>query len=183
MADYYIWTGDHASLDDSGPIGDELWLTGSKLVAKPKKLAFKRTRVRPVSLPDVMSLKYGLLVLSPKAMSVMEAVGVTNLEYVPIQIQAKSGRAVDTSYCMVNIVGSVDCLDRKRATLTTFVDTDEVSWVQQYRLVDRKLSNNMPLVFRLGEFHYHSLAHASVKAACEAAKLRGASFVATKDFV
>jgi len=179
---YFVWTGDIRSIDDSIVFDDMAWLTGGKLPKKRPTLTFKRTRQKPVGLPDVISIKFGCLILSPKAMGVLDGVGATNLEYVPVRIRAKTGAAVETTHCMVNVVGRVACLDREHGDVGTFHGSDKVSHLYRYRLVDAKLPKKPLPVFRLGEFTYHTLASAEVKAACEAAKLKGSRFVATESY-
>src|SRR5262249_59683198 len=113
----------------------------------------------------------------PKAITVLEEMGVDNLEYFPVQIKHKKAKDVEKSYRVANVVGKIDCLDKKHAKFTTFPDEDEISYLSKYKIFEDKIQpkagKKPPLVFRLGEFTYHVLAHESVKKAFEKAGLSG----------
>lgn len=177
---HYVWTGDIMAIGKAPVFEDTAWLTGKKL-AEPLKLpVFPRTRLRPVALPDVISIEFGLLIISARARSVLEAAGVDNLEYMPVRIRPRRGKVMETGHCMINVVGRLDCLDRAHSDVTTFHGSDGVSSLYRYRL--RAVPAQAPHIFRLSDFRWHTLVDASVKAACEAAKLTGSRIVATEAY-
>ena len=181
VVDYYLFKADFTSVNPVGLLDGAAWRTGKQLTKKPTLPAFKRTRVSPVNLPDLMEVEFGVFLFSPKAVAVMDGLGVKNIEYVPVRILPKRGREAITTFVMVNIIGSVSCLDREHADLTTFHGTQKVSSLYRYQLLESKLSAKTPLVFRLGDFSYHALAHPSVKAAMDAAKLKGLRMTTTRE--
>jgi hypothetical protein len=162
------------------------WITGESVTNQPKVATLTGKRDSPTTLSDVIVGEFDFPVLSPKAISVLERTGVDNIEYFPIKIKNWKTGELDKSYRIANIVGLVYCLDRQHATFTTF-DDGEISALQQYRILEDKILPNgrgkkAPLIFRLGEFRYHVLAHESVKTAFEKEKITGSEFIAPEKF-
>jgi hypothetical protein len=126
-------------------------------------------------------------VLSPRAVSVLEKAGVDNLQYFPIHIKNRETGELEQSYKIVNVVGLVYCLDKKRATFTTFAhDESKISWLQQYSIFEDMIqpispSQEKPLIFRLGEFRSHVLAHESIKTTFGKQRITGSEFIPPED--
>jgi hypothetical protein len=162
------------------------WITGNSVTNQPKVATLTGKNDSPTTLSDVIVGEFNFPVLSPKAIAVLEKTGVDNIEYFPIKIKNWQTGELDKSYKIGNIVGLIDCLDKKHATFGTF-DDGEISRLQQYRIFEDKVlpqgrGKHAPLVFRLGEFRYHVLAHESVKTAFEKEKITGSEFVAPEKF-
>jgi hypothetical protein len=162
------------------------WITGKPMVKPPKVATLTGKSDSPPTPSDVIVGEFNIPVLSAKAISVLEEAGVDNIEYFPVKIKDWDTGKIDNSYKIANIIGLIDCLDREHATLRTF-DDGEVSSLRRYKLLEQKIvhsdrKKDPPLVFRLGEFRYHVLAHESVKAAFEKNGVTGSEFVPTERF-
>lgn len=191
---YFVWRSDAGLSDEflyvsKAPDGlsHGRWITGQPLLAKPSTVTLVGDSDYASALSDMILTQFELPVLSPRAVSALESLGVDNIEYFPINIKRPKVKTLETSYKIANIVGLVNCLDKKHATIETFsANPNRISWLGQYRILEDKLSGagpnkKTPLVFRLGEFPYHLLVHASVKAVFEAQKLTGAVFIPTEE--
>ena len=117
-------------------------------------------------------------------MSVLEGMGVDNIQYFPIDID--TGKGVEKSFKIANILGLINCLDRKHAKFETF-DDGELSWLERYRIHEDEIKplgkgKKPALVFRLGEFPSHILAHDSIMKAFKQNGITGAEFIPTEKF-
>lgn len=192
---YFVW-GSDAGLSDSymyaskAPNGLNFasWITGEALVKEPPVATLIGDTDSPTTLSDMILTQFELPILSPKTISVLEKLGVDNIQYFPINIKNWQTGELEKSYRIANIVGLVYCLDKKHATFNTLPeDENKISWLQQYRILEEKIpakasGKKTPLVFRLGEFPFHVLAHKSVKTAFEKERITGSQFIAPEDF-
>jgi hypothetical protein len=164
------------------------WTTGKALVKEPTIVTLTGSETSPTTLSDVILGGFHIPVLSPQAVSVLQDAGVDNIQYFPINIRNWETGELNQSYKIANIIGLVNCLDRKHATVTTFPeDKNEISWLQEYRIFEDRIAprgggKKAPLVFRLGEFRDHVLAHESVKTAFEKAGITGSKFEPPETF-
>ena len=162
------------------------WITGKPMTTPPKVVTFTGKDSSPTTLSDVILGEFNFPVLSPRAIAVLEKAGVDNIEYFPIKIKNWKTGELDESYKIGNIVGLIDCLDRKHAIVDTF-DDGRISGLQEYsifedRVLPQERGKKPPLIFRLGEFRYHVLAHESVKTAFEEEKITGSQFIPPEEF-
>ena len=187
---YFVWESNAKLAEDFLHVSDApdgldsgSWITGERLVVKPAVVTLVGDSDSPSKLSDMVLTPFQLPVLSPQAVSTLADIGVDNVEYFPINIKRPKVKAVEQSYKIGNIVGLVYCLDKSHATLRTFTrNPNKIVALRQYRILEDKVTGagpgkKPPLVFRLGEFSYHVLAHESVKSAFEKQKLTGAQFI------
>ncbi len=163
------------------------WTSGERFKVAPTPMTLVAADEKPDTLSDFALVSGRLHVYSPKLRATLAKAGVTNIEYVPITlVDAKRGVTV-SDYCVANIIGKVDCLDPAHSTVGTFSDGVGYSAVEEFTLIDARIQpvdgmSTPPQLFRLGEFRYHVIASASLKAAFERDGITGARFVATTDF-
>jgi hypothetical protein len=162
-----------------------LWKTGEEMLKPPPTYTLTWDGKSPNKLSDDVLTQARLSVWSPKAISVLEAMGVDNIQYFPIDID--TGKGVEKSFKIANILGLINCLDRKHAKIETFPDDDEILSLERYRILEDKIKpvgkrKKPPLVFRLGEFPSHVLAHESIEKAFEENGITGAEFISTEKF-
>lgn len=190
---YFVWESDAKLYDEYlyvSVVPDELtygdWITGERLLTTPRVATLVGDPHYASTLSDMVLTQFELPVLSPRAISTLESIGVDNIEYFPINIKRPKVKTVETSYKIANVIGLVYCLDKDHATFKTFAaNPDKLKILRQYRVFAEKIAaagsgKKAPLVFRLGEFSEHLLVHESVKAAFEKGKLTGAKFTATE---
>ena len=190
---YFVWSSD-AELSDSymyvskapNGLNYTAWVTGEALVKEPPVATLIGDTDSPTKLSDMILTQFELPILSPRAVSVLEKLGADNIQYFPVTIKNWQTGDLEKSYRIANIVGLVNCLDKKHATFNTFPeDENKISWLQQYRILEDKIpvkGRKTPLVFRLGEFPFHVLAHKSVKTAFEKERITGSQFIAPEEF-
>jgi hypothetical protein len=190
---YLIWRADIALTKDyfyanQVPPGlkTRAWKTGDEMLKPPPTYTLAWDGKSPTNLSDVVLTQSQLPIWSPKVVSVLEGMGVDNIQYFSIDIETGKGGAVEKSYKIPNIIGLISCLDRKHAKFETF-DDGEISWLERYRLLEDKIkplgkTKKPPLVFRLSEFPSHVLAHDSIVKAFEKNGITGSEFIPTEKF-
>lgn len=187
---YFVWQSDVALYEDfmfvsrsPDTLNEGDWIRGERLASKPKVFTLAGDSKYASALSDMVLTQFQLPVLSPRAVSTLEDLGIENVEYFPVNIKRPKAKDVEKSYKMANIVGRIDCLDKKHADFETFsANPNKLSSLRRYRILEDKIADSAasgkpPLIFRLGEFSYHALVHESVKKAFEKQKLTGAKFI------
>ena len=160
--------------------------TGEPLSAPPPLVTLIAEDEEPTAVSDMVLAPSDMLIFSPKLIACLDAEGVENIEYFPIRlVDKKTGNTFD-DYRLANIIGSIDCLDVDSSDVTPFEDGGYMS-VEQFSLLDDSIkplpgTKTNPLIFRLGEFKFHLLAHESIKAACEKNNITGVEFVPTEEY-
>ena len=190
---YFVWRNNPALSKTymyvrqfPGDLRRKDWITGKPMTSPPKVVTFIGKDSSPTTLSDVIVGEFNFPVLSPRAIAVLEKTGVDNIEYFPIKIKNWKTGELDKSYKIANIIGLIYCLDKEHSKLRTF-DDGEVKALQRYTIFEDKVlpqerGKKAPLIFRLGEFCYHVLAHESVKTAFEKEKITGSEFIAPEKF-
>jgi hypothetical protein len=192
---YFVWRSNAALSkkymyvrDDPPELDQGDWITGKPMLTKPPVMTMTGKESSPSAPSDIVLGGFNLPVLSPRAIAVLDRIGVDNLEYFSIRLRNWETGAIDQSYKIANVLGLVNCLDRNHATYNVFPDDEtKISWLQKYRILEDRIPSagrgKKPLLlFRLGEFPYHVLAHESVKAAFEGEGLTGSKFVPPEMF-
>jgi hypothetical protein len=161
------------------------WITGEKLPDPAPLLTLSAEDDRTSALSDLLLTQFNLLVCSPRLRGAFDAAGVNNIEYVPVKVEDRTTGATYEDYRIANVVGSIACLDVANSEVATF-DSGKYRSVEAFSLLEDRIQplpgmKSAPLIFRLAEFKYHVLAHESVKAACEKAKITGVKFIRTQD--
>jgi len=192
---YFVWRSDTGLADTFMHVGKRpegfkpaKWKTGRAFVKNPPVMTLVGDDESPMVLSDVILTGFNVPILSPKAVSVLEGVGVHNLQYFPVIIKNSQTGELDKSYKIINVVGLVFCLDRENSVFKTFPEDDDISWLERYSIFEDKVvstssSNDAPLLFRLGEFRYHVLVHEYIQDAFEKDGITGSEFIPPKDFV
>ena len=191
---YYVWTKD-LTLDEEfaffsdGPIDFDftLWIRGEALLAPPA-IELVGDTDSPTTLSDVLLTGFQLQVFSPRLVALLTEMGVQNIQFLPVRIVNHETGDVEVSYRIANIVGAIDCLDLNNAVYARSRSSGNILRVFKFRLFPEKIvalpgMQEPPLLFRLGEFKQHLLAHESLKQACEKAGITGLKFVPTENYV
>jgi hypothetical protein len=190
---YYVWQKDltldeeYAFFSDE-PAGFDFthWISGEPMVS-PQAIELVGDTDSPTTLSDVLLTGFQLQVFSPRLVSLLADVGIENVQYLPISIVNHETREVETSYQIANIVGAIDCLDLNNAVHARSRSSGNILRVFKFRLLPEKIvalpGRQPPLLFRLGEFKQHLLAHESVKQACQKAGITGLNFVPPEKYV
>src|SRR5436309_508005 len=106
---YFIWRSDAGLANkylyaSNAPIGLKvrLWQTGEAMLKPPATSTLIGDSDSPSTLSDMILTQFELPVLSPKARSVLEEIGVDNIEYFPIDINTGKAGALEKSYKAAN---------------------------------------------------------------------------------
>lgn len=113
----------------------------------------------PEMLPDLFVLG-GNPVASARFVHALEQAGIHNLEFYPAPIERQDETVID-GYGVLNIVGLVDCIDRRRSRYTTFAG--RIFRLQHLEL-DESLIHDQ-LIFRPMGYELLMLAHEKAAAA------------------
>src|SRR5262245_46799855 len=103
------------------------WKTGEEMLKPPATYTLTWDGKSPNKLSDVVLTQSQLQIWSPKTISVLEGIGVDNIQYFSIDIDTGKRGEVEKSYKIANILGLISCLDRKHAKFETFPDDPEIS--------------------------------------------------------
>jgi hypothetical protein len=93
-----------------------------------------------------------VLIASGRARELLLASGVSekDVELLPAFLRDKKGRVLDEPYTIVNPIGSIRCMDRKRSEFDTYTGSDEVMGVGRLFMEPDRVPEHLVL-FRLGE--------------------------------
>src|SRR4051812_26971834 len=86
--------------------------TGEQMLKPPPTYTLTSDGKSPTKLSDVVLTQSQMPVWSPKVISVLEGMGVDNIQYFPIDIDTGKGGEVEKSYKLPNIIGLINCLDK-----------------------------------------------------------------------
>lgn len=122
------------------------------------------------------------LVISAKFRSVIESVGIDNVEYYPVRIVNQVTGEVRSDYYAANIVGVVACMDKEKSQFTTLLALpDRIRSIEALHLDYQKIHQEK--LFRLAELKTSIiLAHETLKIVVENAKLRGVTFIPAEGY-
>jgi hypothetical protein len=132
-----------------GSIPDQIdplnWMSGEKL-PDPGPLKFSTSEASGNFLPDMIGSLVTLF--STNLKNAMTEFGVDNIDYFPVELTHSKTKEVHNNYWLVNILGSIECIDKENSTLVPRPSGAEPRvenfWVDPVRAGDRK-------IFRLEE--------------------------------
>lgn len=131
-------------------------------------------------VPDFINNAYRFLMVSPRVKAALEKRLAEKVEYLPFKIINHKGDEIDDTYFVVNVLGSVDCMDAKRTEGDLNPLRADEGWFAYFwelHLDPKKLPNDRR-IFRLGTSPRLILVHRALKDELEAARFTGAQFVA-----
>lgn len=190
---YYVWKQDLTLEEDFATFTNEpeafrakLWTSAEELNAPPA-FDLADDSDSPTTLSDVLLTSFPLQVFSPKLKALLRDVGVRNIQYFPVTISGRDTREDVSSYQLANVVGAIDCLDLEHSEFARSLGSGNIIRVSRFRILPDRVAwqgnDSVPLLFRLGEFKRHLLAHQSVKDACEKEGITGVKFVPPEQYV
>src|SRR5262245_27861486 len=123
---YFVWQSDVALYEDfmfvsRAPDGLNTgdWIRGEPIVTKPKTVTLVGDSNYASALSDMVLTQFHLPVLSPRAVSTLEDLGIENVQYFPVNVKRPKAKDLEKSYKIANIVGRIDCLDKNHAVFAT----------------------------------------------------------------
>ncbi len=145
----------------------------------PSDVRFMMDAAAGLVVPDFINNTYRFLMVSPRVKAAWERKLAEKVEYLPFRIINHKGDELDDTYFVVNLLGSVDCMDAKRTEGDLNPLREDEGWYSYFwelHLDSKKLPADRK-VFRLGTSPRLVLVHRSLKEEIEAAEYRGAIFV------
>jgi len=113
------------------------------------------------------------LLVSGRARKLIESMGVTNAEWLPVVVKDHSGTVVGPDYAFLNLQGSEEAIDMERADYTmNAISKDQISHIDNLVLKPGTISPQAKM-FRCKEFLRLILIREDVHAAFEQAGLTG----------
>lgn len=104
--------------------------------------------------PDFLDNILSLLMVSAKVRSLLETAGVNDVEYLPFVLLNKKGKAVSRDYCIVNLLGGVDCLNAERSEFDmSAMEPDQIANLYRLNLHLDKIPPDKKL-FRLQQMKH-----------------------------
>lgn len=166
----------------------EEWTTGRPLTRKPPVFVLATDSSEAGTFSDMILNRARIPIVSPKLQRVLQALGVTNVEYFPIELIDKARGVTRDDYVVMNVLGRVACLDVENSTVVKSRRGEHYTSVEEFRLLEDRIeplpgSNTAPLLFRLDEFEDHALAHQDVKNAFDEAGITGVDFARPENVI
>lgn len=123
-------------------------------------------------------LTYGrwAIVCSQRLRTVLEHVGVANIQWFPALIEDSISGMAHSPFWIGNVVGRVDCVDWSRARLDDLEVYFEPLWIDESKVHGLKM-------FRQAEYEHHLLVDESVRDALVNAGVSGVKFTPANGFV
>lgn len=98
-------------------------------------------------LSDFLANRNFLLVVSRRVKDVIESINTGKTEFLPVTIVNHKGRDASSEYYYVNPIGTYECLDYEKSSITYFEGTKNVIDVDKYVLSAKKVER-LPDLFR-----------------------------------
>lgn len=176
----YLWFREGP--DDDG----EQWRTGERMVPPPAAVELASENEDHLPLADMVSNHFGLHVFSPRLRATLEAMGVTQIQYVPARLVDRTSGVQHDEYRVANYLARLACLDFanshiQKGTRIPIVGVDHFALLEE-KIVAPPGSTARPRIFRLGEDDLLVIAHQSVKDACDHAGIVGIQFTPTTEY-
>jgi len=138
-------------------------------------LPFARNFPQEKALVDFQPSLESLIIISPRARQVIEALGVSNAEFLTVAMKDHKKKVVAKDYAILNLLGAEDAIDLKRSTYRmSHLDTEQIDRVEKLVLAPKKIRRGAKL-FRCATFRSLILVRSDVKQAFEEAGLKGFS--------
>lgn len=191
---YYVWKRDlklvdHFSYFKDDPVGLDIGLlrSGMKVDDNLSTCNFITNDAYPTDLSDLLLTGYELHVISPRIVEVFNSLSINNVQYFPARIKNhKTGEIID-KYNILNVMGSVDCLDLEHAEFARSRRSGNLTRLAKYKIIEENVlsasRDEPPLIFRPKEFKWHLLVGERFKEACESEGITGCEFTSTEEFV
>jgi hypothetical protein len=124
-------------------------------------------------LADFVRSSDGLVVASPRARSVFEELGISNLEYLPVSILGPAGQLAAKEYWIVNVLGAEHAVDMKRSKYRRNpMSRDQIDYVEQL-VLDRAHIDADARLFRAVTMKRRLFVREDIAQAIERAGLTG----------
>ncbi|GHG88738.1 DUF1629 domain-containing protein [Comamonas sp. JC664] len=113
------------------------------------------------------------LLVSGKARKVIESLGVSNAEWLPVTVKNQQGHVVGPDYAFLNLQGTEDAIDMGRSTYEiNHILKDQVGLIENLVLQPQRISSDAKF-FRCGTYRRLILVRDDVLTAFEDAGLTG----------
>lgn len=194
MSNYFVFMQDQSLVGEYAHFNDEpdnydfvVWTNG---VPIPRGPAFKLRTSEEYSptLSDVLLTRINLFVFSDTFRTLLEGIGVRNIEYHPVEVEFHDSGDVLETYAAANILGQISCLDESTGDIRRSRQTGDIIGLEEFTLEESKViptseMQSEALLFRLKEFPSLVLVHQRVKDAVEASEVTGFKFVEPEKYM
>jgi hypothetical protein len=154
---------------------------GTRIDADIPVFDFKMDEESQGPLLDYVWATFRGTILSSGFKSVLDQVGIDNIDYYPVRIVNEITDEIARDYYAANIIGVISCMDKEKSKYTVFpAIPDKISSIEELHLDYAKIHNER--IFRLSERIVLILVDESVKAAVTRAELKGAKFVPAENY-
>lgn len=119
-------------------------------------------------------------VFSDRLCSLLQDLGITNLEYVPLTLADPFAGTTRTGYRIANVIGVVDCIDRQASELELFDDGD-IEFIDRLVLDPARIPSGLD-IFRLAGRTTLVIVSRRLKDAIADAGMTGCVFYRPEDY-
>jgi len=133
-------------------------------------------------LTDFQDNTDDLLIISQAFADIVKSLPHGQMEFLPIKIINHRNKVASDSYYLLNIIGTVDCLDLEKSTYKqSAMDADEIFSIQNMVLLEDRIPENTS-IYRLHRMPTLFLVSEPLKNAVVEAGLTGIRFIPTDQF-
>lgn len=139
--------------------------------------------VRGHLIADVINNAFGYLIVSSRLKKLLEVYATAEIEYLPIRIQNHKGRIASDDCFIVNIIGTVDCVDMERTEGTP--DPVNEGWlmsIEELHLDTNRITPSLNL-FRINVMPSVIIVRDDLRQRMEEEGINGAEFLEMGDEV
>lgn len=105
-------------------------------------------------LPDIVPNVFNVLIVSSRIRSIFTEEAIDDIEYLPLIILDKKGRVKSDTYCVANLIGSVDCLDVANSIYKDdSLEKGQIRSIHRLNLLHQQIPQDIRL-FRLTQRRY-----------------------------
>lgn len=157
-------------------------ISRAKGFPKDASLAMSSRYKKQVALADVLAAPGHLNVVSKKFRTLVESLGATEIEFLPVTIFDHKKKAVAQEFFVLNPLRIVDCIDREKSKLDwNIIDPDLISGVHKLELDLQRIPAKAG-IFRPKHLWHRLLVERNLAAAIEK-ECSGAKFGETDKFM
>ncbi|WP_322288682.1 imm11 family protein [Aquimarina sp. 2201CG5-10] len=127
----------------------------------------------------VVAPRIGLLI-NKKVRDILDSLNINNIEYYSTRLINKSNDEIDEDYKIANIIGQIECVDKKNSELEFYAD-GEIEFIDKL-VLNLEKDKHYGHIFRLSEFLPLIVISNSLKTKIEEEKITGFKIYAPKDF-
>lgn len=148
----------------------DLFSTGTPLAPgwpADATVRFSRRFPQARALLDFQPNTLSVLIASPKVRAVLDGIGLSAAEYLPVSIRDHAGEVVGPNHAILNLLGSVSAIDMERSTYQrSHILPDQISRIDEL-VLDRSAIPADAVMFRCTTFPQLFLVRDDVREAFE----------------